>query len=300
MFNKVDKLRGQAEAAGADRAAISALHDFAEYIPISALEGRRPGRAAAAKSSTRLPEGPALYPADYLTDQPERFLAAEILREKILHLTRQEVPHAVAVMIETWEDTPKAGAHRRDHLRRAAGPESDPDRRGRRGLKKIGTLARQELETTAGKQGVSCRPSSRSGRTGAQDPEFLAAVGLARHGRNVAEVEIWYTCARFLCSCSWSRAGRAACSRRASGTHRDDRIYDDVRRKLANDPGREWRGLDVTVKDGVVTLNGQSPHREGARKGREDHQEGEGRRSSVVSEPKLRKSLVADATRVRF
>ena len=55
----------------------------------------------------RLPEATPLYPEDHLTDQPERFLAAEILREKILHQTHQEVPHAVAVMIEQWEDTPK-------------------------------------------------------------------------------------------------------------------------------------------------------------------------------------------------
>ena len=54
-----------------------------------------------------MPEGPQYFPADYLTDQPERFLAAELIREKILTETRQEVPHSVAVMVEKWEDTPK-------------------------------------------------------------------------------------------------------------------------------------------------------------------------------------------------
>ena len=52
----------------------------------------------------RLPEGPAYFPADHLTDQPERFLAAELIREKMLQATRQEVPHSVAVMVDSWED----------------------------------------------------------------------------------------------------------------------------------------------------------------------------------------------------
>src|SRR5262249_15297759 len=119
----------------------------------------------------RLPEGPALYPSGHLTDQPERFLAAEILREKILHLTRQEVPHAVAVMIESWEDTPRL-------LRIAA--SIYVERPGQKTIlvgliKKIGTLARQELEQTFEKKVfletfVKLRPHWR------EDPEFLSAI----------------------------------------------------------------------------------------------------------------------------
>ena len=55
----------------------------------------------------RLPEGPAYFPEDYITDQPERFLAAELIREKILRETREEVPHSVAVEVDKWEDTPR-------------------------------------------------------------------------------------------------------------------------------------------------------------------------------------------------
>ena len=55
----------------------------------------------------RLPEGPAYFPEDYVTDQPERFLAAELIREKVLRATRQEVPHSVAVMVDQWEETPR-------------------------------------------------------------------------------------------------------------------------------------------------------------------------------------------------
>ncbi|MGH9666271.1 MAG: GTPase Era, partial [Bryobacteraceae bacterium] len=70
-----------------------ALHAFAAYVPVSAVTGdgvpvlRR-------EIVARLPEGPPRFPSDYLTDQPARFLAAEIVREKILLETRQEVPHS--------------------------------------------------------------------------------------------------------------------------------------------------------------------------------------------------------------
>ena len=122
----------------------------------------------------RLPEGPALYPEDHLTDQPERFLAAEILREKILRLTREEVPHAVAVMIETWEDTPKL-------LRIAAtiyverpGQKAILIGAGGAALKKIGTQARQELERLREK-GFPADLREGAPAAGARIPEFLAA-----------------------------------------------------------------------------------------------------------------------------
>jgi GTPase Era involved in 16S rRNA processing len=97
------------------------------------LKGDWPRRAAEGNHRKRLPEGPALYPEDYLTDQPERFLAAEIVREKILHHTQQEVPHAVAVMIESWEQTEKLLRIAATIYVKAPRTESDSDRRGRRG-----------------------------------------------------------------------------------------------------------------------------------------------------------------------
>jgi GTP-binding protein Era len=51
-----------------------------------------------------MPAGPAYFPEDYITDQPERFMAAEMIREKILGSTRQEVPHSVAVLVDEWKD----------------------------------------------------------------------------------------------------------------------------------------------------------------------------------------------------
>jgi GTPase len=173
VFNKIDKLREKAKLLELIER-YQAMHDFAAYVPISALKGD--GVDLLRKEIlARLPEGPALYPKDHLTDQPERFLAAEIIREKVLHLTRQEVPHAVAVMIENWEDTPGL-------LRIAAtiyierpGQKAILIGAGGALLKKIGTLARREIETLVGKKVflqtfVKVRPNWR------QDPEFLAAT----------------------------------------------------------------------------------------------------------------------------
>lgn len=83
-----------------------AAREFDEYIPISSVTGEGLDRVRDAIVA-RLPEGPAYFPADYLTDQPERYLAAELIREKALRETRQEVPHAVAVLVDQWTDTPK-------------------------------------------------------------------------------------------------------------------------------------------------------------------------------------------------
>ena len=81
------------------------LHTFADFVPVSAT--KRIGLDELRKVILdRLPEGPAYFPEDYVTDQPERFLAAELVREKVLQVTRQEVPHSVAVMVDRWEEGP--------------------------------------------------------------------------------------------------------------------------------------------------------------------------------------------------
>ena len=151
-----------------------ALHDFAEYIPISALTGE--GLDALQRAIiSRLPEGPAYFPPDFMTDQPERFLAGELIREQILRETRQEVPHSVAVLIEKWEDTPK--------ITRIAAtiyverPGQKAIIIGARGavLKKVGTLARHEIEALLSRKVflelfVKVRPNWR------ESPEFLNAI----------------------------------------------------------------------------------------------------------------------------
>jgi GTP-binding protein Era len=73
-----------------------------EAVPVSALTGEGCDLLVETILS-RLPEGPPLYPADVLTDQPERLLAAEWIREKILLRTRQEIPHVTAVLVDRWK-----------------------------------------------------------------------------------------------------------------------------------------------------------------------------------------------------
>ena len=173
VFNKVDHLRNKGKVLTLiDR--YQKFHDFAAYMPVSALSGE--GLDVLRKEIiARLPEGPALFPADYLTDQPERFLAAEILREKILKTARQEVPHAVAVMIESWEDTGKLVRISATIYVEREGQKAILIGASGQGLKKVGTEARQELEQLLEKKVflqtfVKVRPHWR------EDPEFLAAA----------------------------------------------------------------------------------------------------------------------------
>ena len=150
------------------------LHDFAAYIPISAKTGDGLD-VLQQEIIQRLPSGPAQYPDDYLTDQPQRFLAAEVVREKVLHHTQQEVPHAVAVLIDSWEDTPTL-------LRIAAtiyverpGQKAILIGAGGTALKKIGTLARKELEHLFDRK-VFLQTFVKVRAGWRQDPEFLTAV----------------------------------------------------------------------------------------------------------------------------
>jgi len=173
VFNKVDWLEEKPKLlALIDR--YRAIHDFAAYIPVSALKGD--GLDVLQKEIiARLPEGPALYPEDYLTDQPERFLAAEIVREKILHHTQQEVPHAVAVMIESWEQTEKLVRIAATIYVERPGQKAILIGAGGAVLKKIGTLARRELEHLLGCK-VFLQTMVKVKANWREDPEFVNVV----------------------------------------------------------------------------------------------------------------------------
>ncbi len=77
--------------------------NFTEIIPISALQGNNVNHLLS-ELLKYLPEGPQYYPADQVTDHPERFVITELIREKALHLTREEVPHSIAVAMENMEE----------------------------------------------------------------------------------------------------------------------------------------------------------------------------------------------------
>ena len=123
-----------------------ALREFAEYIPLSSVTGEGLDRVRE-MIVARLPEGPAYFPPEYVTSQPERFLAAEIIREKILRATRQEVPHAIAVVVDQWNEGPKLTRISATIYVERPGQKAIVV--GAKGamLKKVGTIARQELES---------------------------------------------------------------------------------------------------------------------------------------------------------
>jgi GTPase len=173
VLNKVDKLHDKPKLLALIEQ-LQAFHNFAEFIPISAMKGT--GVDSLVKEIVkRLPEGEAMYPEDHLTDQPSRFLAAEILREKILHHTQKEVPHAVAVMVDTWVETPALLKIAATIYVEKAGQKAILIGAGGAGLKKIGTLARYEMEKAFERKiflqtFVKVKPNWR------QDPEFLASI----------------------------------------------------------------------------------------------------------------------------
>ena len=121
---------------------------FAEIVPISAATGDNVDRLERVMLE-RLPEGDARYPADYLTDQPERFFAAEIVREQLLQATHDELPFSSAVVVDRFEEP----AEGRDLMRLFCTIVVDRESqkpivvgRGGEMVKRIGTAAREELE----------------------------------------------------------------------------------------------------------------------------------------------------------
>ena len=129
--------------------AFAKAFDFAAIVPISALKGSGCGELAA-EILKHLPEGEPYFREDQVTDQPERFLAAEIIREKAMQVMYHEVPYALAVFVEKFEETPKIL-----RIEALLNVERDSQKRiliGHKGesLKKIGTEARKELEGILG------------------------------------------------------------------------------------------------------------------------------------------------------
>jgi len=147
LLNKIDTL--QKDKLLPLIAQYQEMHSFVEVIPISALKEK--GLETLLGSIVRaLPEGPHYFPKDQITDQPERFLVAELIREQVLQFTSQEVPHATTVLIDNYEEGAK--------LTRIAATVYC-EREGQKGiligkqganLKKIGTHARQQIERLLG------------------------------------------------------------------------------------------------------------------------------------------------------
>jgi GTPase len=147
LLNKIDRVKKDSLLPLIDR--WRKEHDFEEIFPISALRGE--GLNDLLESwIARLPENPPYFPEDQYTDQPERFLAAEVIREKAIVLTREEVPHAVAVLVDNFEEGEKLLRIRATIYVEREGQKGIMIGRAGAKMKEIGTAARKELEEMLG------------------------------------------------------------------------------------------------------------------------------------------------------
>ena len=149
LLNKIDKLQKDKLLPLIEH--YSKLHDFKEIIPISA--SRSQGLDILIDKIIRtLPEGPRCFPEDQITDQPERFIAAEIVREKVLLKTGKELPYATAVVVERFEESPKLTRIAAAIYCEREGQKAILIGKGGAKLKDIGTAARLELEALLGRK----------------------------------------------------------------------------------------------------------------------------------------------------
>ena len=145
ILNKIDRLAKPKLLPMIDAA--RAAYPFVEIVPVSALDGTNVDRLERVLFD-HLPEGEPLYPQDFVTDQPERFFVAEIVREKVLQSTRDELPFSTAVVVDRFEE-PDAGGLMRLYCSILVEKDSQkPIVIGRSGqmIKRIGSAARQDLE----------------------------------------------------------------------------------------------------------------------------------------------------------
>jgi GTP-binding protein Era len=145
LLNKIDLLHKDKQKLLPRIEQYAKLYEFREVIPISARKHEGLDMLMH-KLVENLPEGPRYFPEDQITDQPARFMAAELIREQVLLATSEEVPHSVTVLIEQFQDKPKL-----THIAAAIYCEREGQKRiliGHKGqmLKHIGTAARLEIE----------------------------------------------------------------------------------------------------------------------------------------------------------
>jgi GTPase len=180
LLNKIDLLADKRSLLPLI-AQFAPLHDFKEIVPISAL--KKKGLDELLQCVARaLPNGPRYFPEDQVTDQPVRFMAAELIREHVLMQTHEEVPHAVTVRVEQFEEGPK--------LARIAAViycERDTQKaillgKGGQMLKKIGTAARLDIEKMVGNKVflelfVKVQPGWRDSRQFVEELDWRRQLG---------------------------------------------------------------------------------------------------------------------------
>lgn len=155
----------------------STRYRFAEIIPVSALKGDLGELVDIIER--RMPEGPRYFPDDQITDQPERFIVAELIREKVFMHTKEEIPYSTAVIIEEMKEEPDI-----TRIQAVIYVERDSQKGiiiGRRGemLKKIGTLARQEAEKLLGTK-IFLQLWVKVKKAWREDERMLRNIGIVR------------------------------------------------------------------------------------------------------------------------
>lgn len=149
VANKIDKMQDKSKLFNIINE-YSALYNFAAVVPVSALEDTEfPGLVA--EITKHLPEGPDYFPDDMITDQPERVIAGEMIREKVLRSTHDEVPHSIAVEVDEF----KVRENEDVYIRATIFVERESQKGiviGAKGslLKKIGQQARKDIEALLG------------------------------------------------------------------------------------------------------------------------------------------------------
>ncbi|MFG6114295.1 GTPase Era [Halobacillus sp. MO56] len=149
IINKIDKVHPDDLLPLIDQ--YREMYDFEEIIPISALEGNNVSHLLEVLKA-QLPEGPQYYPEDQITDHPERFIISEMIREKALHLTREEVPHSIAVVIDGIEHREQSETVYIQATIIIERPSQKGIIIGKQGkmLKEIGQRAREDIEALLG------------------------------------------------------------------------------------------------------------------------------------------------------
>jgi GTPase len=150
VLNKIDRIKNKRDLLPLIEVWRGKM-EFREIFPISALRGDGLDELRSAIVAA-MPKGPAYFPADQITDQPERFVAAELIREKILHETRDEVPHSIAVLIDVWEEKKTLTSITASIFVEREGQKGIVIGTGGAMLKKIGTAARKDIEEMLGRK----------------------------------------------------------------------------------------------------------------------------------------------------
>ena len=183
LLNKIDMLRKKDELLPIIEQ-YRQLHDFKEIIPLSALK-RQGLDVLLEKMLKNLPEGARYFPEDQVTDQPARFMVAEIIREQVLRQTGEEVPYASTVVIEQFEEGPKLTRIAAAIYCEREGQKAILIGKGGAMLKKIGTAARLQIEKMLGTRVflelfVKARPGWR------KSPQFIEEMDWRRQLEHLA------------------------------------------------------------------------------------------------------------------